>query len=318
MPPAYERQAEMLVNRVRKNARGLRRWARREGVTCYRLYDRDIPEIPLAIDWYDGHLHVAQYAMPHKAHTLEPEWLDAQVAAVAGALAVPPDRVHVKRRERQRGHRQYERLAPPGQRFVVTEGGLRFSVDLDAYLDTGLFLDHRPTRARVRAEAAGRRFLNLFCYTGAFTVYAAAGGARASTSVDLSRTYLDWARDNLALNDLAGPAHQLVRADVRRFLEQAAADRDLYDLVVLDPPTFSSSKKTDRVLDVQRDHPELIALTLAVTRPGGVVYFSTNARRFRLDEAAITGADIEDITAETIPPDFRDCRIHRCWRLVRR
>jgi 23S rRNA G2069 N7-methylase RlmK/C1962 C5-methylase RlmI len=304
-------QAEMLANRLRKNERRLRDWARRSGVACYRLYDRDIPEVPLAIDWYDGHLHVSQYAAAHKEHTEAPGWLDAMVEAAAQALGVPPERRHVKRRERQRGGAQYERFGARGERLVVPEGGHRFYVNLDDYLDTGLFLDHRPLRARVEAEAAGRRFLNLFCYTAAFTVYAAAGGAVASTSVDLSGTYLDWARDNLELNGLASPAHRFVRSDVRAFL---AETDDRWDLVVLDPPTFSRSKRTPDDLDLQRDHAALVGAVRRVLRPGGVVYFSTNNRHFRLDPQIAAGA--EDISEQTIPPDFRDRRIHRCWRIT--
>lgn len=304
-------QADMLANRLRKRARHLRKWARREGVRCYRLYDRDIPEIPLSIDWYDGRLHVTRYQ-----RQLEhgPEWVEAMAAAAAAALDVPPERVYLKERRRQRGTAQYERLARREERIEVGEGGHRFLVDLGDYLDTGLFLDHRPTRARVEAEAAGARFLNLFCYTGAFTVYAAAGGARETVSVDLSRTYLDWAEDNMVLNGFTGPAHTFVRADVDVYLDQT---RPGFDLAVLDPPTFSNSKKMAGVLDIQRDHVGLINRTLALLRAGGVLYFSTNYRRFKLEAEAIGARELLDITAETIPPDFRDTRVHRCWRMVK-
>jgi 23S rRNA G2069 N7-methylase RlmK/C1962 C5-methylase RlmI len=213
-PARLERQAEMLRGRLRKTARHLGRWARREGVTCYRLYDRDIPEVPLTIDRYDDRLVIARWERGDD----DPAWLDAMTAAAAAALEIDGARVHTRVRRRQRGAAQYERLAERGERHVVGEGGLRFWVNLDDYLDTGLFLDHRWARARVRAQAAGKRVLNLFCYTGAFTVYAAAGGAAATTSVDLSSTYLAWAADNHALNGLAGPAHELVRADVLAWL----------------------------------------------------------------------------------------------------
>ena len=306
----------MLANRLRKRARHLRKWARREGVSCYRLYDRDIPEIPLSIDWYEGRLHVTRYQ-----RQLEhgPEWVEAMVAAAAAALEVPPERVYIKERRRQRGTAQYERLAPGEERIEVGEGGHRFLVDLGGYVDTGLFLDHRPTRARVQAEAAGARFLNLYGYTGAFTVYAAAGGARETVSVDLSRTYLDWARDNMALNGFTGPAHTFVRADVDIYLDTAGLDTagPGFDLAVLDPPTFSNSKKMAGVLDIQRDHVALIDRTLALLRAGGVLYFSTNYRRFKLDAEAIHARELVDITGETIPPDFRDTRVHRCWRIVK-
>jgi 23S rRNA G2069 N7-methylase RlmK/C1962 C5-methylase RlmI len=307
----------MFANRLRKTDKHLRPWAKREQVTCFRLYDRDIPEVPLAVDRYEDHLHVAQYAAEHKAHTEAPGWLDAMVEAAGAALDVPPARVHLKRRERQREGRQYERFDTTGARFVAHEGGRKLWVNLDDYLDTGLFLDHRPLRLHVGASAAGQRFLNLFCYTAAFTVHAAAGGARSSTSVDLSNTYLDWARDNLALNGMDRPEHRLVRADVRLFLDDAYRRGEAYDVVVIDPPTFSRSKKTEVDLDLQRDHVALLQAVLRVVRPQGVVWFSTNNRRFRLDDAAFAGAAAEDVSEWSIPPDFRDRRIHRCWKLVK-
>lgn len=305
-------QADMLANRLRKRARHLRKWARRQGVGCYRVYDRDIPEIPLAIDCYEGRLHMARY---RRRDEPGPDWMEAMAQAAGAALEVPRERIFIKERQRQRGVAQYERLDRQRERFEVHEGGHRFLVDLGDYLDTGLFLDHRLTRARVEREAAGARFLNLFCYTGAFTVYAAAGGARETTSVDMSRTYLDWARDNLARNGFTGPAHRLVRADVDVYLDEARPGS--FDLAVLDPPTFSNSKKMQDVLDIQRDHVALVNRTLALLRAGGVLYFSTNYRRFKLDDAHIRARDVADITAETIPEDFRNQRIHRCWRMVR-
>lgn len=309
-------QAEMLANRVRKRARHLRKWARREGVTCYRLYDRDIPEVPLAIDWYEGRLHVARYRRPGTEDETVADAATRHLAqAVAAALEVPAGQVYVKERRRQRGTEQYERVAAREQRFVVSEGGHRFWVNLSDYLDTGLFLDHRQTRAMVGAEAAGARFLNLFCYTGSFTIYAAGGGAASSVSVDLSNTYLDWARDNLALNDIDPGRHQLVRGDVLALLAGDELGGD-FDLAVLDPPTFSNSKKMTGVLDVRRDYPELIERTLARLRPGGVLYFSSNARNLRVDPALVPG-EVEDLTERTIPPDFEGRASHRCWRIVR-
>ncbi|RMH42589.1 MAG: SAM-dependent methyltransferase [Deltaproteobacteria bacterium] len=303
----------MLANRVRKTDRHLRKWARREDVTCYRVYDRDIPEIPLAVDRYGDRLYVAQYATPHKPHTEQPGWADAMVAAAAEALDVPPERVHVRVRRRRRDR---DKLAATGRRFEVREGGLRFWVNLDDYLDTGLFLDHRITRARVRAEARGARVLNLFGYTGSFSVYAAAGGAASTWTVDASNTYLAWAADNFALNGLRDRRHRLDRADVLAWLDTPPVGRASFDLAVLDPPTFSHGKRFDRVLDTRRDHLWLIDKTLDLLAPGGVLYFSTNARKLALDPAALRDrADVQDITAATTPPDFRR-RPHRCWRLV--
>ncbi|MCB9539488.1 MAG: class I SAM-dependent methyltransferase [Myxococcales bacterium] len=305
----------MFANRLRKNARHRRKWARRAGVSCYRLYDRDIPEVPLAVDWYDGRLHVAEFVRPDDRDADEHEaWLDVVVARGAEALQVAPEAVYLKRRQRQKGASQYERQDGSGERFEVTEGGLRFWVNLRDYLDTGLFLDHRQTRAMVRAEAEDRRVLNLFAYSGTFSVYAADGGARATTTVDLSNTYCAWARDNLALNGHDGPQHRVEQADVLTWLDDTFERGDRFDLVVLDPPTFSNSKRMRDTWDVQRDHPELLASTLRLLSHGGVLYFSTNARRFRLEPPA--GAAVTDLTAETVPPDFTK-RPHRCWRMVR-
>lgn len=312
--------ATMFENRVRKNAAHRQKWARRHGVTCYRLYERDIPEIPLVVDWYEGRLHVAERARPN-IDALSPEahatWLAAMVRALVRALGVEEGGVYVKRRERQKGSAQYTPFARTGERFVVHEGKAAFWVNLRDYLDTGLFLDHRPLRLRVGAEAADKRVLNLFCYTGAFTVHAGLGGARQSTSVDLSQTYVDWARDNLALNGLDPRVHRLVRADVTRWLEDPVVQADRYDLVVLDPPTFSNSARMEGVFDVQRDHGAMLTRLAGMLAPGGVVYFSTNYQRFRLDAEGLGGLVAEDITEKTLPEDFRDRSIHQAFRLSR-
>jgi 23S rRNA (cytosine1962-C5)-methyltransferase len=297
----------MLANRVRKNARHLGKWARREAVTCWRVYDRDIPEIPITVDSYEGALVINDY----RAFERDDAWLDAAVAAVRATLAA--DEVFVKHRERfaHRGaEQQYERQSERGVWRTVREGGHRFRVNLSDYVDTGLFLDHRITRALAAAEPAAT-MLNLFGYTGAFSVYAAAAGMR-TTTVDLSNTYLDWAGENLALNRLTG---ELVHADVREFLADARRGGRRWDLVVVDPPTFSNSKRMDYTWDLQRDHAALLRDVLAVC--SGVVWFSTNRRRFELalDDPALA---ITDMTRATIPPDFRDARIHHAYRIARR
>ena len=309
----------MLANRLRKTVRHLRKWAKREGVTCYRVYDRDIPEIPVVIDWYDGRLHVARFR--RSAREDDPrntdEWLAAMAQAARGALGATD--VFTKDRQRQRGSEQYERLDETRQRFVVTESTYQFHVNLADYLDTGLFLDHRPLRLRVGRESAGKRFLNLFCYTGAFTVHAAGGGASRTVSVDLSNTYLAWAEDNLALNDLPLDQHELVRADVREYLDDARHQGDRFDVIVVDPPTFSNSKAADRDLDLQRDHVAMLGRCAQLLRPGGVVYFSTNNRKLRLDADALSAhMTIEDISQSTTSEDFRARPAHRCWLLQAR
>jgi len=322
-------QAAMFANRLEKRWRHLRKWARREGVSCYRLYDRDIPEVPLACDLYEedetgnAFLHIALYERPYeKELSAEEAWLDAMRLAAADVLGVPGERVFTKLRRRQRGEdAQYERVSARSVRVVVREGGSRFLVNLSDYLDTGLFLDHRPARLMVRAEAERKRVLNLFCYTGAFSVHAGAGGARAVTSVDLSKTYLAWAGENLALNGLDVERNPLVHADVRAFLSRARSSGERWDLVVLDPPTFSNSKRAPDSLDVNRDWPELCRSALAVLSPGGAVLFSTNSRTLRFDPALIGGAiaregsSIEDLSEASVPEDFRNRRAHRLWRL---
>jgi 23S rRNA G2069 N7-methylase RlmK/C1962 C5-methylase RlmI len=238
-PPAnFAPAATMLENRLKKNAAHRQKWARRADVTCYRLYERDIPEIPLVIDWYEGRVHVAERARPNTdAMTAEEHaaWISAMSGAIARALGVAESLVYVKRRERQKGTRQYTALAQSGERFEVREGKARLWVNLRDYLDTGLFLDHRPLRLRVGAESEGKRVLNLFCYTGAFSIHAALGGARTTTSVDLSPTYIEWARENLKLNGLEQSKHRMVRADIVRWLQDPVVAADRYDLIVVDP-----------------------------------------------------------------------------------
>jgi 23S rRNA (guanine2445-N2)-methyltransferase / 23S rRNA (guanine2069-N7)-methyltransferase len=299
---------DMLGNRVRKNARHLGKWARREGITCWRVYDRDIPEIPLTVDRYDDALVINDYREFERDDA--DAWLDAAVAAVTTALE--PSEVFVKHRERLAHHgagQQYERQAERGAWRTVGEGGHRFRVNLSDYVDTGLFLDHRITRARVAAEPA-RTMLNLFGYTGAFSVYAGAAGMQ-TTTVDLSNTYLEWAGENLALNGLTG---ELVRDDAREFLAAARRRGRRWDVAVVDPPTFSNSKRMDGTWDVQRDHAALLDDVLAVC--SGAVWFSTNRRRFAL-ELPDPALAITDMTRATIPPDFRDPRVHHAFRIAR-
>lgn len=319
--------AQMLGNRVSKNGRQLARWAKRENVTCYRLYDCDIPELPLTIERYEDALVVADCRLPARADRGEDDdagrraaWLAAMVEAAKGAAPGVVEAFVKERqplRERQAGH-QYERLGERGAWREVREGDHRFRVNLSDYLDTGLFLDHRITRQRAAAEPA-RSMLNLFCYTGSFSVYCGAAGM-ATTSVDLSATYLDWAKQNLELNGLGGEAHQLIRGDVREVLTELIAKRQRFDLAVVDPPTFSNSKRMTTTWEVQRDHVELLVQVAAVVRPGGVIWFSTNRQRFTLDPelaSQLPGrAEIADRTAATIPPDIRDAHAHRAYRIV--
>ncbi len=301
-----------LLNRLEKRARHLERWAAREDVTAYRVFDRDIPGYHFAVDRYADWVAVHEY--PWKQGDPRHEARRAELlAALPVALRIDPAHVITKVHQRHRwGESQYEKRGD-SRRLEVAEGGLRFEVDLGPYLDTGLFLDHRRTRALVREQAAGKRFLNLFCYTGSFTVYAAAGDAAATTSVDLSQAYLDWLQRNLELNRLAAPKHERVRADVLQWLPEAARAGRRFDLIVLDPPSHSGSKRMEKGFEIQRDHPRLLAQTLALLSPGGTLVFSTNYQQFEL--GAVAGCTVLELTPGSLPEDFKGKRPHRVWTL---
>ena len=310
--------AQMFANRLRKNLARLDPWAEREHIDCYRLYDADMPEYAFAIDLYGRaprHVSLQEYAAPKTVDVQGARERRRDVlAALPQVLEVPLEQIHSRVRKPQKGAEQYEKRELDAGRLAVREAGLEFWVNFGDYLDTGLFLDHRIVRGMLREWARDADFLNLFCYTGSATVYAAAGGARSSVSVDLSNTYLDWARENLVLNGFAEPTHELHRADCRKWLEEESARGPRFDLIFLDPPTFSNSKRMQGVLDVQRDHAVMIRHALQLLRPAGRLVFSTNYTRFKLDAAALGDFEIEDISARTIPKDFeRHARIHRCY-----
>ncbi|MFU8803928.1 MAG: class I SAM-dependent methyltransferase [Bradymonadaceae bacterium] len=306
----------MLASRLKKNLRRVGNAARRMNVTCYRIYDADIPEIPLYIDWYEGKVHVSVMARRRHDDRDEEAWVDAMLEILVEVLEVDPEDVFVKTRQRQKGTWQYGKFAQEKTEFLVHEGGLEFIVNLSDYLDTGLFLDHRVTREMVREEVKGKHFLNLFAYTGAFSVYAADGGAASTTTIDMSNTYLNRARRNMAQNGFTNHhQHRFVRADLLVWLEESERRKDKYDLVVLDPPTYSKSKKMERDFDIQRDHVWVLDHVKTTVRKGGVIYFSTNFRTFKFDEDALEFGRIEEITERTIPQDFRHSSPHRCWRI---
>ena len=308
---------QMVKNRIDKNFRHLHKRANREGIECWRVYDADLPEYAAAIDIYADCLHIQEYQAPSNIdENLARTRLRELTRAAGEVLEIPRERVAVKTRARGKGGEKYGRFDERHEFMQVQEGGLNFEVNLWDYLDTGLFLDHRPLRARVRSLANGKRFLNLFCYTASVSVYAAAGGATETTSVDLSATYLEWASRNLALNDFMDEQqHKLVREDSMAFLKNRSA---MYDLIFVDPPTFSNSKRAED-FDVQRDHAALLNLCGERLLPGGLILFSNNFRRFKLDESALAKFAIKDITRETIPFDFeRNPRIHQAWELRHR
>jgi 23S rRNA (cytosine1962-C5)-methyltransferase len=313
-----EEKLVMFRNRLAKMWRHVSKLAKRQDVTCYRVYDHDLPEFPFCIELYEDKVYLAEYQRRHgMSEEDHAAWLESCVPVISGVLEVPDEQIYFRERRRKAGRLdQYEKLASDQDFFVVREAGLSFRVNLADYLDTGLFLDHRITRGMVRQESGGLRVLNLFCYTGSFSVYAAAGGAVALDSVDLSKTYLAWAEANMALNGfLRGDSQRFIHADVKQWLD--AAPEGYYDLVVMDPPTFSNSKRMKDFLDIQRDHAELINQTLRAMRAGGVLYFSSNYRKFVLEMDKIEATSIKDITNATTSFDFVGKLFRMCFRMVK-
>ena len=317
LTPKATHQAELFRSRLAKRARHLRRWPTRQKITCFRLYERDIPEVPLVVDRYEEFVHIVEFERPHDRDRAQQEqWLNLMAQTAAETLEVPLKNVFLKKRRRQKGLQQHEKCDDQGVEVVVNEGGLKFLVNLTDYTDTGLFLDHRLTRQRVRQDAHEKRFLNLFAYTGAFTVYAADGGASSTLTVDLSPVYQSWAQRNLEMNNLGGRRHQFVRSDALSFLRSLPKE-PTFDLAVVDPPTFSNSKRTDGIWDVQRDYVECLNSTCQRMQDGGVIYFSTNFKRFKFEQDRIEATTVHEISRQTVPDDYRNQRIHRCWRIVR-
>ncbi len=313
-----EDKLQMFRNRLTKMYRHIARLARRQGVTCYRIYDHDLPEFPFCIERYEDKLYLAEYQRRHGMTEEEHEaWLESCIPTISEILETPDEQIYYRERRRKAGRLdQYEKLASEQEFFVAKEAGLSFRINLTDYLDTGLFLDHRITRGMVRQEVEGKRMLNLFCYTGSFSVYAAAGGASTVDSVDLSRTYLNWAEANLALNmPVDSQRHRFIHADVKQWLDELPPGG--YDLVVMDPPTFSNSKRMKDFLDIQRDHAELINKTLQAMTPGGILYFSTNYRKFQLETDKLVAASVKDITNATTPFDFQGKLFRYCYRIIK-
>lgn len=298
-------KAEMFKNRLSKVFKHKSKLARRQNILCYRIYDHDLPEFPFSIELYEDQLYIAEYL---RRHGMEDEvhdaWMEECKGIISAIVGIPIERMNFKLRKRM-SHKdeQYEKISTEKEYSTVVEDGLKFLVNLTDYLDTGLFLDHRITRKMVRNTCANKSVLNLFCYTGSFSVYAAAGEASSVTSVDLSKTYLAWAEDDMTINLFKDKkAYQFIHADVKQYLKTLQPNS--FDLVIMDPPTFSNSKRMKDILDIQRDHAELINDVLAALTPGGQLYFSTNFVRFQLDTAAIHSTQIKDITKATTPFDF--------------
>lgn len=339
-----ERQSIDFSNRLVKRYKHLKKWANRTDVHAFRVYDKDIPEIPLAVDIYQTEqtennpqnslfVNVALYERPYqKDEADEIEWLKKMTAVIQDVFELPQENIFVKQRKKQRGETsQYEKISKDQNCITVKEQGHKFIVNLSDYLDTGLFFDHRPLRQTVQQECAGKNVLNLFCYTGAFSVYAAKGGAASVDSVDLSHTYLEWTKKNFKINGINTeeslnekgkqvPKYRFIQEDAVNFIKSAAnadpqkALRCRWDIIILDPPTFSNSKRLKGVFDINRDWSELVQAALKALTPDGVLYFSTNSAKLKFDASLVSG-NVLDITEKTIPEDFRNKRIHRCWKI---
>ncbi len=315
---ASGKDAEMFANRLLKNIKHLSKWVRKDNISCYRVYDADIPQYAIAVDIYENWVHVQEYEPPRTVDTVQAfVRLNDAVDAISAILQTDKSRIILKTRKKQSGAEQYTRHDETYDTLIANEYGLKFRVNLKDYLDTGLFLDHRLTRKLISRIAKNRSFLNLFAYTGTATVYAAAGGAISSTTVDMSNTYLAWAQDNLELNNFSGKQHEFIREDCIKWLSDAKNEGRRYQLIFLDPPTFSNSKRMDHTLDIKRDHVELINQAMELLDDGGVLIFSCNAHGFKLDQKQLEEYSIRDITRMTTSEDFRRKPAHVCWCLAR-
>jgi 23S rRNA (cytosine1962-C5)-methyltransferase len=310
----FQNQAQMFANRVKKRFNHLYKRFARQNIDVFRLYDWDIPEIRAVVDWYGGHLVIGEYMRRQSV----PGWLPAMGRAVGEALDVPAEKVHLKqRRAGKQDGKRYKRLDHTNRMFAVAERDLRFYVNPYDFVDTGLFADHRNTRQMVREMAAGKDFLNLYCYTAAFSCYAARGGAQSTLSVDRSQTSIQWARQNLRLNCILPDINRLVQADVLGFLKSAKRRGQIFDIAVVDPPSYSTTRVDQAAFDIFRDHPVLLRAVIDVMRKGAVILFSTNHQGFALRTEDLPDVDVTEITALTIPEDYRNKKktIHRCWRI---
>ena len=308
-----EDKHSILKNRIRKNYRHLRKWAKGAMTNCFRIYDSEIKEFPLTIDYYAGRFSV-DYFSSHRDEEILPEKYSVKVVEALTSLCnASEDQIYWRIRSRRKKTEQYEKSDDTQDFFIVLEHNVRFKVNLVDYLDTGLFLDHRKTRQMAAQSAIGKKLLNLFASTCSFSVHAAVAGAKYTKSVDMSNTYTAWGRDNFRLNQIDDKNHPIIRSDCLKFLE---TEREKYDVSVIDPPTLSRSKKMDSMFDIQKDHIYLITKALELLSPGGVIYFSTNSRKFTLDPSLRKLCVPYEITGQTIPIDFHDKKIHQCWRIT--
>lgn len=310
-----EDKSSLLGNRIRKNYRHVRKWAKRTQTNCFRIYDREIGKYPLAIDFYAGRYCVHYFSRDRENSEPPSELVNETELVLQTIFGADPKSIFWHSRIKRTKFQQYEKIGSAKEFFTVLEYGVKFRVNLVDYLDTGLFLDHRETRKYIASIAAGKQVLNLFAYTCAFSVHAAAAGAVFTKSVDLSNTYTDWGRENFFLNGIGSKNHPIVRADCLKFFDQEIRSGVKYDLIIIDPPTISRSKKMDQMFDVQIDYIFLISKALQLLADGGAIYFSTNSRKFSFDQTAFPSAIVLDVSSKTIPIDFADPKIHRCWRI---
>lgn len=307
-----EDKSSPLANRIRNNYRHVKKWAKRSGTDCFRIYDREIRQYPLAIDFYAGRFCVQYFAKGAENDDPPPELSAETERALSTIFAAAPESIYWRTRARSKATRQYEKKGESKEFFTVTEYGVKFWINLLDYLDTGLFLDHRETRHLVASQSKDKRLLNLFAYTCSFSVHAAVAGAAFTKSVDMSNTYTDWGRDNFNLNGCSPKNNEIIRADCLKFLDE---ERAQYDIIIIDPPTISRSKKMDQLFDIQVDYITLIAKSLKLLASGGVIVFSTNSRRFVLDASLFADRTVLEISNKTIPLDFHDPKVHRCWKI---
>jgi 23S rRNA (cytosine1962-C5)-methyltransferase len=311
-----EDKSSPIKNRIRKNYRHIRKWAKRSFTDCFRIYDRDIKEYPFAIDFYAGRFCVQFFSYDRDRDEPSIEMKEEIDQTLCSIFGISPNLIYWRTRIRRRKIQQYEKRDEKEDFFTVFEYGVKFKINLKDYLDTGLFLDHRETRRLVSSISKGKRILNLFAYTCSFSVQSAFAGASFTKSVDMSNTYTEWGRDNFIINSISLDNNEIVRADCMKFLDDAIYSSDRFDIIIIDPPTISRSKKMDQMFDVQIDHPFLIKKSLKLLSSGGVIFFSTNSRKFKLDESLLRTCIVKEITDKTIPMDFHNKKIHRCWKIT--
>lgn len=310
-----EDKSSVLGNRIRKNYRHIRKWAKRTQTDCFRIYDRDIPYYPLAIDFYAGRFCVQYFARSRESDEPPTELIEETVRVLETLFNVQSDSIYWRTRKKSKETRQYEKIGESKEFFIAHEYGLKFKINLLDYLDTGLFLDHRETRKLVASLAKDKRVLNLFAYTCSFSVHAAAAGAAFTKSVDMSNTYTAWGKDNFKINSLSLITNSIVRADCLKFLDEEIKNGMKYDMIIIDPPTISRSKKMDQLFDIQQDYGSLIWKALKLLQKSGTIFFSTNSRKFDFDESLFQNCLIKEISDKTIPIDFHNQKIHRCWKI---